>query len=98
MATFIGFAKKANVEFTHLECSTTGQVKLTDGKYKFVQINVYPKISIADEAARAQATIAVQKTQHYCLISNSINAEVIYHTEIVKDGHRVLPHQTPVVH
>lgn len=85
MLTFVGFAKKANLSFTHLECNAIGQVQLVDGKYKFSIINVYPKIQISNEAFRELANATALKTQRYCLVSNSINAEIIYHTEIVHE-------------
>ncbi len=88
MATFLGFAKKTDLTISRLECSVVGQVKLVNGKYKFTQMDVYPKIFIANEALHEMTAAAVHKTEHYCLISNSIDAEIIYHTEILKDSNQ----------
>jgi len=87
MSTFLAFAKKNKFSFTHLECNVIGEVELVEGRYKFTQINVYPSIYIADESMRETANELVLKTQHYCLISNSINANIIYHTQVKTEHH-----------
>ncbi|HEY6504798.1 MAG TPA: hypothetical protein VIZ28_12535, partial [Chitinophagaceae bacterium] len=40
-------------------------------------------VYIAGEDLREKAGIALEKTHKYCLISNSINAEIFYHSEIL---------------
>ncbi len=87
MSTFLLFAKKINLHLSHFECNVIGQIELVDGKYKFTHINLYPKIYISDNDQRANAIETAQKTQRYCLTSNSVNATVIYHTEILHEKH-----------
>ena len=83
MTTYLAFAKKLDFEIANFECSTIGQVELVEGKYQFTRINIFPKIFISDEALKPKAKQALEKTQKYCLVSNSINAEIIYHSEVV---------------
>ena len=83
MTTYLTFAKKIRFEISNFECSTTGQVDLVEGRYQFTRINIFPKIFISDEALRQKAKLALEKTQKYCLVSNSINAEMIYHSEVL---------------
>jgi peroxiredoxin-like protein len=83
MTTYLAFAHKLGFEIAGLDCESIGQVELVDGKYKFTNINLYPKIYIADESQREKASKAVEKTHKYCLISNSVNAEIFYHTEVI---------------
>ena len=85
MATYLVFAKKFQFEISRFECNIIGQVELTDGKYQFANINIFPKIYVADDTLKEKATLALQKTQEYCLVSNSIKAEVIYHCEVITD-------------
>jgi organic hydroperoxide reductase OsmC/OhrA len=85
MATFLLYAKKAGLQISRFECEAVGQVDLVDGKYRFTHINVYPKIYIESEEGRPKAEQAVAKTQQHSLVSNSITAEIFYHTEIIKD-------------
>jgi peroxiredoxin-like protein len=83
MTTYLTFAKKFGFEISNFECSAAGQVELVEGRYQFTQINIFPKIYISDEALRPKATLALEKTQKYCLVSNSINAEMIYRSEVL---------------
>lgn len=85
MATFLLYAKKAALSISRFECEAVGQVDLVEGRYRFTHINVYPKVYIEMEEWRAKAEQAVAKTQQHSLVSNSIKAEIFYHTEIIKD-------------
>lgn len=85
MSTFLLFASKLHCEISRFECNTIGHIQLVDGKYKFTTINVYPKILLVNEADFSKAKLADEKTRKYCLVSNSINADIHYHTQILKD-------------
>jgi peroxiredoxin-like protein len=87
MTTYLTFAKKLQFEISHFECNTIGQIEIVDSKYKFTNINIYPKIFIANEELREKAIIALDKTHKYCLVTNSLNSNVFYHSEIIKDLH-----------
>ena len=82
MLTFLVFAKKINVEISGFECATTGQVEMIDGRYKFTYIHLYPKAFVANEADIEKAKVAMEKAKKYCLISNSVNAEIMQHPEV----------------
>ncbi len=81
--TYLAYAKSLHFEITHFDCSIIGQVEIIDGKYKFTNINVYPQIFIANEATRDKANMALEKTHHHCLVTNSVNAMVYYHSKIL---------------
>jgi peroxiredoxin-like protein len=83
MTTYLQFVKKLKFENAGFECTATGQVELVDGKYKFTFIHVYPKAHIANKADEENALLAMEKTKKYCLISNSINAHILYHPEVM---------------
>ena len=70
-------------EIANFECNTIGQILLVDGKYKFTKIDLFPKIFITDESVREKANQAVEKTHKYCLITNSVDAAVFYHSEVL---------------
>ena len=82
MTTYLAFAKKLQFNIAAFECNVIGQIEIVHGKYKFTLINVYPKIFVAEESLRKKANMALEKTHKYCLISNSINAVIFYHSEI----------------
>ena len=85
MTTYLVFAKKLGFEISHFDCNTIGQIEIIEGKYKFTNINLFPKVFITGEELREKARIAMEKTHKYCLITNSVNASVFYHSEILID-------------
>jgi peroxiredoxin-like protein len=87
MTTYLSFSNKLAFNMVHFECNTIGQIEVIDGKYKFTHIDLFPKIYIASEELRQKAQQALEKTHQHCLITNSINAEVFYHSEVLIDPH-----------
>ncbi len=87
MTTYLFFAQKLGFEISGLECEAIGQIEIVDGGYQFTRINVFPKIYVADDAVKESATLALQNTKKYCLVSNSIKSAIIYHGEIFTDLH-----------
>ena len=85
MTTYLAFAKKLHFDISHFRCDTIGQIEIIVGKYKFTNINLYPKVYIAKEILREKANLALEKTHKYCLITNSVNATIFYHSEILID-------------
>lgn len=83
MTTFLAFSRRSNFEIVDFKCSVTGKVEVVEGKYKFTQIDVYPKIYINNEEERQKTEFILEKTHKYCLISNSVNANINYHDEIL---------------
>lgn len=83
MTTFLAFAHKSRLQISHFECNAIGQIEIIEGKYKFTNINLYPKVYIADESLREKAAVVLEKTHKSCLIANSVNAVIFYHSEIL---------------
>lgn len=86
MTTFLSFTKKLHFEIKDFKCEIIGQLEIVDGKYKFTNINLYPKVYLFDETLRDKTNVALEKTHKYCLITNSVNATVLYHDEIIIDN------------
>ena len=82
MSTYLGFVNKMKFENTGFECTATGQVEMVDGKYKFTYIHIYPKAFVGNEVDVERARVAMEKAKKYCLISNSVNAEIVQHPEV----------------
>ena len=78
------------IEHAGFECTATGQVELVDGKYKFTYIHLYPKAIVGKDEDVEKAELALEKTKKYCLISNSINAEIVQHPEVAIAKHRAV--------
>lgn len=84
MSTFLSFVRKMDFELSHFECKIIGEIEVVEGKYKFTTINLFPKVFIAEEANKPKALAAIEKANKYCIISNSIDAIIYYHTEVVE--------------
>ncbi len=82
MTTYLAYAKKLDFDIKDFNCDIIGQIEIVAGKYKFTHINIYPNIYIADETIREKANMALEKTHKYSLVSNSIDADIIYHSKI----------------
>lgn len=83
MTTYLAYAKKLQFAISNFQCNTIGQIEIVEGKYKFTIVNIYPKIFIANESLREKANMALQKTHKNCLIFNSINAAIFFHSSIL---------------
>lgn len=94
MTTYLVFAKKHAFEISGFECNTIGRIEVLEGKYKFTQIDLYPKISVADQMLMKKAQLVLEKTQKHCLVTNSVNADIIYHSEVVIDYSSAVANET----
>jgi len=83
MTTYLAYAKKLRFSVIQFACDAIGQIEVVKGKYKFTHVNLYPKVFIADESLRDKASQALIKTHKNCLVTNSVNALVFYHSEIL---------------
>lgn len=83
MTTYLAFAAKLDLDITHFECNAIGLIRIIGGKYRFTQIDLWPKIFIADEPVRNKANQALEKTHKYSLITNSVNADVFFHSVVL---------------
>ena len=87
MTTFLAFPERLSLDISKMDCQSVGQIEIAEGRYKFSEINLYPRIFINDDSFRGLANTVVEKTHKYCLITNSVNATVYYHTEVLIDRH-----------
>jgi organic hydroperoxide reductase OsmC/OhrA len=81
--TYMVLARKYEVEVAALECNVTGEIEFLEGSFRFTIIHIFPKVFIKDESLKDKARLTLDKTQHYCIVANSINAEKIYHGEVI---------------
>ena len=86
MTTYLVFAKKLGFTISHFECLAIGQIGIVNRKYKFTDINLYPKVYIANEMLREKANLAMIKTQKNNLVASSVNATIYYHSEILTEA------------
>jgi len=95
MTTYFAFAKKYKFSISNFTCEAIGQIRLVEGKYRFTRIDLYPKIFIANETLQENASQAMEKTHQYCLISNSVDTAIFYHSEVLIDNTHALVSELP---
>jgi peroxiredoxin-like protein len=88
MTTFLSLSQKMGFEILDFNCEAVGQIEIVEGRYKFTRIDLYPKVYIVNEELREKAERAMEKTHKYCLITNSVNAEVVYHNQVLIETER----------
>jgi len=85
MTTFLAFADKADLPILHFACPVIGQIGIKGGKYRFLSIDLYPRIILEQDSLKEKALKVLEKTHEYCIISNSISAPVYYHSEVLTE-------------
>ena len=83
MTTYLAIAGKLDFQVSHIECQAIGQVEILEGKYRFTRINLYPKIYLGSEELRHKAELCMKKAQRYCLVGQSVSADIFYHPEFL---------------
>lgn len=87
MNTYLYFAGNLGFKTSHFICEVRGKIALSKGKYVFTEVDVYPKIFIANESYRAKAQQALEKAISNSLVVNSSKAVFNCRAEILLDLH-----------
>lgn len=82
MNTFLVIAENSNLRFIKFTCDASGKAEKIDGKYLITEIELKPKIVIADEKDKERAQRIIEKAKNACLISNSVKSKVEMTAEI----------------
>ncbi|MBS1607446.1 MAG: OsmC family protein [Bacteroidetes bacterium] len=83
MTTFLAFAERLHLEILKMDYQSVGQIELVEDRYKFTEINLYPRVFIAEESLRGLTATVIEKTHKYSLITNSVNASIYYHPAVL---------------
>jgi peroxiredoxin-like protein len=82
MTTFIAIAENSKLYYESFNCDAKGVLAIEDGKYKITHVYLYPNVALSDESKNELAIKVLEKSKKACLISNSINSEVIVESNI----------------
>ncbi len=82
MTTFLAVAENSKLEFKSLSCPARGKLSRVDGKFAMSEVVLEPVLTILDEEDRERALRILEKAEKACLITNSINTEVILNPSI----------------
>jgi organic hydroperoxide reductase OsmC/OhrA len=76
MSTFLAFADRAGLGFTAYESEAEGRLELVEGKFRFTEVHVRPKLTLKPGEDRTKAKDILSKAEASCLVSNSITGKV----------------------
>ncbi len=86
MTTFEFFAERSKLRFTEYKSEGWALAEHEGNSYRFTQVKLKVTITIPDESQKEVALDAIDKSHRYCLISNSLKAEVEVEPEIIVQG------------
>jgi peroxiredoxin-like protein len=83
MFTFRAVANAAHVRFDYLEVSTDGTVDRQDGRTRFTEIVLRPRLTIEPDVDREHLIRLIHKAERACLVSASLNTPIRVEPELV---------------
>ncbi len=86
MSTFITFASRLGVRFLAYESGSEGLLTTSDGKFKFTEITLTPRVTVASQDDAEKAHQALAQAHEHCLVANSMGNRVVVRGEVVVAG------------
>lgn len=77
MTTFLAIAEFSKLDYVRFDVNAVGTLEKVDGKFKMSTIELRPVLEIDDASKESKALRIIEKAEAACLISNSINSEII---------------------
>lgn len=81
--TFRAIARASRMDWLTLACDVTGTLEREQGNSRFTTYLVHAKLTVPAGVDAAQAKVILEKAEHGCLISNSLNGIVKLDAEVV---------------
>ena len=82
LMTFVAFATRKGLEFASYECRAEGRLEFAEGKYRFPEVKLYPRVVVKSPADVERAQVILESAHANCFISNSISSAVTLTPEI----------------
>jgi peroxiredoxin-like protein len=83
VSTFSGMAQFSKFEFVSLDLEVEGVLNREEQGWRFTQINLHPRLKIAQEKDRERASRLLEKAEKTCLIVRSINSKVVLQPKLI---------------
>jgi organic hydroperoxide reductase OsmC/OhrA len=83
MLTFLTLARARGLTPVDYESEAEGLLENVEGKYRFTEVTVRPRVTLGSEAERETAREAMEGVEAHCFIANSINARIKLAPELV---------------
>ena len=81
--TLRGVARASRVDINAFELSATGTVDRQDGRTRFTEIVLRPRLTVPSGADRERILRVLEKTERACLVSASLSTPIRIEPEIV---------------
>jgi organic hydroperoxide reductase OsmC/OhrA len=93
-------AQFSKFEFLSLNLEVEGVLDKEELGWRFTQINLHPRLQIAEETDRERASRLLEKAEKTCLIVRSINSKVVLQPELIVEGEALkseeIAHSVPI--
>jgi len=83
MLTFLTLAQAQGLTPVGYESEAEGLLENVEGKYRFTEVTVRPRVTLRSEVELESARKAMEGVEPHCFIANSINARVKLAPELV---------------
>ncbi len=76
LMTFLAYAHREEVELVRYESEADGMMEYADGRYRFTEIILKPRLTFRSEEDAEIAQMVLEQAHRDCIIKNSITAAV----------------------
>ena len=83
VATLRAVAEASKLEFEGIEVPIEGKIEKLDGGFKFTRIILRPVVTIHQEQDRERIGRLLEKAEHVCLVSRSLDCDLVLEAKIV---------------
>jgi organic hydroperoxide reductase OsmC/OhrA len=70
-------------DLSSLECQVEGSLERVDGITRFTQFKTFAKLTVPKNTNAGNAQKLLERAEHVCLISNSLNGERLLQTDVL---------------
>ena len=81
--SFRGVARAARLDWQNLECEVTGTLERVDNVTRFTRFATRATLTVPAGIDEAKARSSLERAEHVCLISNSLNGERTLDTSVI---------------
>lgn len=83
LTTFLSFAERAKLDFLSYRSEADGVLDKVEKDLLMTRITIRPTITVSSEEERVEALKLIERSERYCLISNSMKSEVTVEATVV---------------
>lgn len=84
--TFRAVSRGSRFEWLRLECKVVGVLEKVDGVTQFSKFETHATLTVAPGADAAKAAQLLEKSEHACLVANSVRGARTLNAQVVTSG------------